>query len=378
VSARRHTIARAGALLALGVAVSACSPPRSVSVGTKDVATDILLRDAVPSVASTTAAPPPVLTPGLPFAPVPRSVQPIVRRTAVPSSIPLPSTLPSTTPPSVAPPVPLAQCPAADPLVGPAVTAPPRATQKPVPGAYTYRQEGTFTISGAGATKGSYPASSVRTIKDVADVDGGYRFTVADDQGLSVGYTVIPEQRGQTAVGTGLQQQQVPLDPGIYIDRFSYLRADRTTLDIVPAPALKMARLPLTSGDKWLANSVDAVNGLTITLNGQTGLGPKLAPAKAKVDACGTVLDAWWVEYTVNTTPYNQDPSTSSSQPSSEIKGSDLDVLFVGTRMAFGTQYGGFPLEEVDVIKGSDGQSTVDIRKHATITRPPAMPGGSP
>ncbi|HMC71734.1 MAG TPA: hypothetical protein VKJ07_21430, partial [Mycobacteriales bacterium] len=92
-------------------------------------------------------------------------------------------------------------------------------------------------------------------------------------------------------------------------------------------------------------------------------------------DACGTVLQAYWVEYTLAsdnsaTTGVNTGPA----EPASSLQGPNLSVTFVGTRVAFAPQYGGIPLEQIDLLKGSDGQASVNVHRHEVISQEPARP----
>jgi hypothetical protein len=121
----------------------------------------------------------------------------------------------------------------------------------------------------------------------------------------------------------------------------------------------------------WSSHAVDAATGTSITLNGQTGIGATYSPLKARVDACGTVLDAYWVQYTVDTTPIAD--QTANQEPPSEIRNASLAMQFVGSQVAFGTQYGGLPIEELYRLKGSDGGATVDITRHTIYSTQPVL-----
>jgi hypothetical protein len=246
---------------------------------------------------------------------------------------------------------------------------PPHAA--PQAGSYPVRVDGSFVIAGAAAAKGVYAPTGLRAVKNVAELpnDVGWTYDISDELNLTTSYEVIPHQLGQDQVPVTSPNQPVPTEAGIYVTKFSYQRADKTTLALTPNPPLMVAKLPFAAADKWSAHSTDAASGVSITVNGQTGLGPKFQPSKDRVDACGTPLDAWWVEYTVDTTPIAA--QTSGSEPPSELSGPNLSVRFVGSRVAFAPQYGGIPLEELFVLDGTDNGSTLKIRRHAIISIEP-------
>jgi hypothetical protein len=56
------------------------------------------------------------------------------------------------------------------------------------------------------------------------------------------------------------------------------------------------------------------------------------------------------------------------------LRGADLNVTFVGTRVAFAPQYGGIPLEQIDLLKGTDGSATVRVNRHEVISQAPVRP----
>lgn len=346
--------------LALLAVTTACGPRERVSLGVRDVITDVLLSSARPTPSAGPAAP---LPPGFPFVPV--DVSPGGDGSV--SLPPLPSESPLPAPQS---------CPPARPLASPAHAAPNRPDVAPRPGSYPTRVDGSYRLTGSIAASGVYGPSGVRVVRNVAPLSqgAGWSYDIADERGLTTSYEVIPAALGPDNVPVDSANQPVPTQPGIYITGFSYERADRTALTLAPQPPLMVAKLPFTAADKWTSHSTDAAKGVSIVLNGQTGLGTRFDPVKARVDACGTLLDAWWVEYTVDTTPVApQVPA--GTEPPSQITGADLAVRFVGSRVAFGSEYGGIPLEELYVLAGTDAGTTVAIRRHAVTSVEPALVG---
>jgi hypothetical protein len=89
------------------------------------------------------------------------------------------------------------------------------------------------------------------------------------------------------------------------------------------------------------------------------------------------VLQAYWVEYTLasdnsSTTGVN----TGTAEPPSSLHGTDLNVTFVGTRVAFAPQYGGIPLEQLDLLQGTDGPTNLKVKlsRHEVISQGPVRP----
>lgn len=348
------------ALLASVVALTACAPTHAINVGDRSVVTDILLKG---SPAPTTLPPPPV-QPGFPLAPVPVQV-PVTAPTAValPPAAPVP---------------PVESCPTASPLVGARDALTPLPQSPPAARTYTFRQSGTFRLgTGSAARTGSYPAALTHVIRDVARIDGGWTFTDAASTGMTVVYDVYPQQRvaPQEPVTTNGAAAQ-PTQAGIYVRSFTYKRADGTVDSLSPAPELLVAPLPLNdAGATWRARGVDPASGIAVVVNGQVGLGRNFTPLRDRIDACGTVVQAAWVEYTIasdnsSTTGVNTGPG----EPPSSLSGPNLDVEFVGTRIAFAPQYGGIPLEQADRLTGADGGAAVDIVRHEVTTQAPPRP----
>ncbi|MGH2808316.1 MAG: hypothetical protein ACRDKT_13685 [Actinomycetota bacterium] len=260
-------------------------------------------------------------------------------------------------------PRPAAACPEADPLEAAVAAAPARPTAPPLDANYEYRVEGTYEFEGAVDERGRYPATSTRTIQDVREIDGGYSFRMKDDLGVTTGYSVYPRQRAAEDDPVHLGEASHPLEAGIFVNEIRMKRADDSVLVLDPDPELRIATLPMVRGQKFESTAVDAATGITIRVNGQIGLGEKFDPLRARVDACGTVLEGYWVSYTVDTTV----PQTSTTR----LFGSDIDLEFAGSRVVFGTQYGGIPLQEIVTIRGSDAGTTVTIRRTSTISSEP-------
>jgi hypothetical protein len=351
---RTHKAVVAVAMLLAGSLATGCAPSHAVLVGDRDVPTDILLKGTPAS-----PGPPPPVQPGFPLAPVP---------VVVPASGPVVA-LPELPPPPAAV---GQQCPSASPLVGARDAATPLPAGPPAAGNYSFRQSGTFTV---GNSDGAFPSTLTHSIKQVQSITGGWSYVDEDSSRMAVTYDVYPQPRvasGEPVTTDNAAAQ--PTEAGIYVRSFTYKRADGTTDTLSPQPELLVAPLPLNNaGATWRARGVDPTTHVAVVVNGQVGAGPKFAPAMDRIDACGTVLQAYWVEYTLasdnsTTTGVNTGPD----EPPSSLRGADLNVMFVGTRVAFAPQYGGIPVEQLDLLQGSDGSATVKVRRHEVISQEPA------
>jgi len=271
-------------------------------------------------------------------------------------------------------PQPVQDCPTANPLVGARDPATPLPAGPPAARTYAFRQTGSFTV---GARDGVFGAALMHSISHVTSMTGGWSYVDSDSSGMSVTYDVYPQQRvasGEPITTDNAAAQ--PTEAGIYVRTFTYTRADGTVDTLSPQPELLVAPLPLNNaGATWRARGVDPTTHIAVVVNGQVGVGPKFAPLVDRIDACGTVLQAYWVEYTLasdNSTTTGVD--TGPEEPPSSLRGTDLDVTFVGTRVAFAPQYGGIPLEQTDLLKGTDGAASVAVHRHEIISQGPGRP----
>jgi hypothetical protein len=352
-------------MAALTLTATACSPPHAFTVGTHDFATNVLLNAEANARQSSTvppavgSAPPSAakLSVGLPFVPAAN----IPKQSAV--VIPLPI-IPQVKPPTGCPPI------TPDTTVGnPAVPTPPG---PPVAAAYSYRQSGTYRITGPHAKTGSFAPHSTRQVTNVTALpQGGWSFTMKDDQGLSVTYTVYPQQVAAAQDPQTQQQQQGPIQAGIYISQLTVRRTDGSSLTLNPQPMVMVAQLPFAAGTQWKSKGVDPTTGIAVVVNGQVGLGSGFKPFYDNIAACGNLIQGWWVQYTVDTVPAAA--QTAALEPPSELYGTTIDENFSGTDIAFGSEYGGIPLEEIDTVNGTDGSDRITIVRRDVITAVPAQ-----
>jgi hypothetical protein len=314
------------AVLVLGcLLLPACAgPDRPLEVGFKEVPSDVVLgASATPGPSA--SAPAPVVV-----APPPPSV---ITLPPPPFSTTPPPQAPPAAPPSPAP----TGCPSLDPLEAPAVEAPSAAQAPPVPASYLYTQVGTFAVSGANARQGTFPPTLVRVVGDVVDDDRGFAWSVAETVGdttTTTRYRVVDDQR-------------VPGQAGLYVERMDYRRTDGATAAFTPTPALQLAAFPLVRGATLETRGVDPTTQTTMTFT-------STVTGKARVPVCGEPLDSWTLDLTAGRLV----------TPTSDL---DFEATY-----ALGTQYGGLLLRDAVAFSGTDGSAGVTRSSTATVTVEPA------
>lgn len=300
-------------LASLAVAVSACGPDIPIEVGVKDYSTDIVYG----SQRQPTAPPPPIAAanpvPGFPgfIAPPPPAAL----------STPLPQ------PP---PPPPAAECPADDPFAFPAEPAPGPVTEPPMPGVYTFRQEGTVAVGDQ--TPQVLPTESLRQVRDV----------ILEPTG-DITYDVAIESLGETTT-TSYAVRQTTGDPsldGVFLTRVVTRRADGTVDEFAPVSGVRLIALPAGPGATWNDVATDPLRATSMVVQGAV-------VDKGRINACGTVLDAWTVEVTGRLLG----------------PGKDLEVK---ATYHVGTQFGGLVLADEIAITGTDRGAAIQQQVRATI-----------
>lgn len=264
-------------------------------------------------------------------------------------------------------------CPAAHPFDAPKDEAPSRATTPPVAEGYRYRNSGTYEYrQGNNSNAGVLPAQSSRTIKEPqrlgAQQDSPYRFKIVESLvGITTttSYRVIPESN-------------VPGEAGLFIAEIETARPNGTSENFAPQPMIKIFEFPAMQNLNWKSSGADPTTGSSMTIQGRIGIDspdgedegtePDIL-TRARVDACGEVVDAWLVEI--------GGPSN-TAKPDSEggtIIGPRLKNLRLKAVYAIATQFGAFSVYDEYEITGteSDGQSVKLVNK-ATISEYPKLP----
>ena len=324
-------------LAAASLAAGCGGPDRPLNVGFKEVPSNVVL-----GAQSSPSAAPPVTVPTAPGAPPTFALPPPPSVITLP---PPPFVVPDPSRP-VAPPLPqptAAACPVADPLEAPAVEAPATVQLRPEKAQYVFRNAGQFTVSGADARSGMFPALSLRTVSGAAEGDSGFAFDVAETLGditTTTTYLVV-------------QRQPLPTDlaPGLYIGEIRSRAADGQDSMFDPTPDLQLAGFPLVRGARVESRGVDARTQTAMSFT-------STVTGKVRVDACGEPLDSFVLEL---------DPG--------RLVSPTQDLEFTAT-YAIGTQFGGLVLRETVAFAGQDGDSGVSRTNTSTINAVPRAVAG--
>jgi hypothetical protein len=317
---------RRAAIVGVLLLATACGgPQRPVDIGFKEVPSDVILgAHATPS-----PAPSPLASPSS-FAPPPPSV----------IALPPPTfeILPEPSPPA---PVPAPSCPAADPLQPPNREAPPAIAAPPAKATYIFRNVGSYAISGADARKGTFPATSLRTVDHIVrSSESNFSFDVSEllaDVTTTTTYDVI-----------GASPLPAALAPGIYLKQVKSVRGTSTST-FAPSPELELASFPLVRGAAVKSSGVDPQTATSMQFT-------STVTGKARVDACGTNLDTWVLDLT-------------AGKLISPTQNLDFSATY-----SMGTQYGGLLLRERTAFAGTDGSDGVSRTNTSTITMTPKVP----
>lgn len=343
------------ALVAFAVVGSACSGPREpVEVSVREFPTDVTL--GAQGVAETPA--PPQQSVGTPAGPalVIRPPEPR-RQTGQSQSAAAPS----------------GPCPAAHPFDAPRHEAPSRATNAPTAATYRHRNTGTFEYRQGSATNaGVLPAQSSRTIKEVQRLgtqpNSPYRFKIAENlAGISTTttYHVNPESN-------------IPGEAGLFIAGIETVRSNGPSEVFSPQPMIKIFEFPAMANLNWKSSGADPTSRSTMTIQGRIGVEtpdggdagtePDIL-ARARVDACGEVVDAWLVEIGGPSDTAKPNPAGGT------IIGPGVKNLRLKAIYAIATQFGAFSVYDKYEITGTEANGqTVKLVNEATISEYPKLP----
>jgi hypothetical protein len=325
-------------LVALMALASACAGPRRpLEVGVREFPTNVLFGSR-----ETPPPPPPAANPnpGFPVLVPPPPIPPV---TVGPSPRPAPS--------------PQAACPQAHPFTAPQYIAGNRSESPPVATTYPFRNDGVFeNVEGGQTTTGTFPLSSTRTIHDVEeDPEGSFTFSITEFLGSranTIRYEVVPE--------SPLSDQT-----GVFITQIITDTQSGGSEAFTPQPSLKLLQFPAENGAQWDSVGTDPLRQTTMRFHARIGREipdgddaddvPDLVP-KIRVDACGTVIDAWYVDIT-----------------DGQVIGPQTSLTF-RSFYAVATQFGGFPVMEHIELSGNDRGVQTESRNTATISEEPVFP----
>lgn len=206
-----------------------------------------------------------------------------------------------------------------------------------MPAAYLFDNVGTFSVSGADARTGTFPARTLRVVGSIAQGEGGFSYDVAERVGDTTTTTTYMVVTGAAA------------ENGLFVTRMTYRRADGQVAYFRPIPALKLAALPLVRGAQTEQRGVDPTTQTVMSFM-------SVVEGKQRVTACGEPLDTWTVHLT-------QGRLVSPTQ----------NLEFDSTYQV-GTQFGGLVVRDAVAFKGTDGASGVQRSNRATIATAPRVP----
>lgn len=329
---QRHAAAAGGVLAAMLLA--GCGPTAPLDLSVLEYPTSV--QYGQPSSAATPApapqpAPPAVLVAPPVIAPVP---PPVELHTALPTSeVP---------------------CPTAGPLAPAAVAASDTPASPPVAATYSWREAGSITLNGSTV---QFPASDSMTVANVTNPDsqGVFSYDVTTTGGgldgretVTTTYEVVPAPGGGTVGGVNTNQASA-----IYITKV--VTAEPTTgqqLTFTPSPPIEYLAVPAAQTDPaWMIDSTDTSPTGDVTVE----KGMAQITGHGRVDACGTVLDAWQVTLSVDITSATQS-------------------LHLDETYDVGTEYGGVPLQVTSSYRGTDQSATVSSSGTETIDEQPQVP----
>ena len=310
-------------MAALVVLSTACGPKHSTELAMKQYSTDIVFGT------QSRPAPAPPVAGAEPAPAFPSFIVPPPPSPTTPAG-----SLPTTTSRPAGPPAATRACPPDDPFVFPQDPATSAVFRPPTAGSYTFRQEGNVTVSGAPAI--ALPAQSIRRVGNVTGTPAtGLNFDVAIE---SLGDTTTTTYQARQSTGD-------PTLDGVFITHVVTRRASGSIDEFAPANGVRILPLPAAAGATWNDVGTDPVRGTSMVVQGTVDAD------KARVNACGTPLDAWGV------------------QVSGRLLGPNKDLTLTAA-YAVGTQLGGFVLREQVSLSGTDGGSSVHLTSAATINDP--------
>jgi hypothetical protein len=273
----------------------------------------------------------PALTPP---PPVPLNLNPLQNFPAPLEATPVfqaPAAIPIATPPA-----PVVLCPKASPLANPAEQAPVEPPGPPAAGTYPFRVVGTET---EGGTTMKLPTEALRQVKPLGPMgtDGSYNFTVVqtyDNQVTSMMFNV------QT-VGTGGSSLpgETPV-AGIYLTQMTDDSGDAFTPS---QPGVLLMPLPVTQNSAFQGAGADPQSAKTMEINPQGGT----VGTHDRVDACGTVIDAFKVEIVGKMVDSNSNGCPAGTTTCGQQK--DFDLTFDDA-----PQFGGLMLADHLKETGTD------------------------
>lgn len=204
---------------------------------------------------------------------------------------------------------PAVACPEAGPFEFPEIASSPTATAPPKAAVYPYRYAGrvTETLPNGQKRIAELPTAGTQEVRNVAAAGdfGGFSFELVERYNATVTTTALRvEPTGPT--GGQLPNQPPPIDgpaflpdppdpvfvptpaAGVFVDRITTMYPNGSTDSFKPVISLLVFAFPAKAGESVRSVGVDGAVSSAVVLR-------STAVDRERIDACGTVLEAWKV-----------------------------------------------------------------------------------
>lgn len=249
-----------------------------------------------------------------------------------PTGLIVTSTGPAITPRPAVRPSPSPQCREAGPTDFPDQSATTVVNGRPKEGQYRWNVEGSQSVTGVGQVP--LPTTTRRSVREVKGASDAFTF-VTEERELVFGSTTIVRTTYEVRSVAGSGR-----DPGIYLARIERIAGGRTSVFAPQPPVLYLPTpvqigAPPGPGGTRAQDQIDSVGIDPTTLQALRHTGN--VTKRQRVDACGKVLDSWFV-----------DASQEFVDPDGQTERRNYDY-------GVATQYGGLiVLEHVQTPCGSE------------------------
>lgn len=169
-------------------------------------------------------------------------------------------------------------CPEAPPTEFPDAPARSAVEGQPEPGEYTWRYDGEQEVTGLGRVP--LPNGVPRHIQDLEETDEGFTFTMVEPD-LAFG--------SQDTVFTTYEVRNKVQEDGIYLTQIVRENDRGDQREFNPSPAVQILPLPVVPETEIDSVGVDPSTFQTLRHTG-------VVKERRRVDACGELVDGWFVD----------------------------------------------------------------------------------
>lgn len=177
-----------------------------------------------------------------------------------------------------APAPPSEECPEAGPTEFPDEPAESGVEGRPEPGKYEWRYDGEQEVPAIGRVP--LPRAVPRRIQDVQETDEGFTFTMVEPD-LAFG--------SEDTVFSTYEVRNKVQEDGIYLTRIVREDEDGDSREFNPSPAVEILPLPVVPETEIDSVGVDPNTFQTLRHTG-------VVKERRRVDACGELVDGWFVD----------------------------------------------------------------------------------